>query len=238
MGGYDLSKEIGDLLRRERERRGLTQDGFAAEAGTTQQRLSRIERAATAATTSAVQRLFEALGLRLRVTAVPLEDDDGIDGPAVTSEEEKVSLVEYCGFLLDSLAGIPYVLTGRVGAYLQGAPVPVSIVELAVADADLDRLGEVLTTVNCLRYDERWGLYCDYIIDPRRRGPLRWVAFDIEFTVEVEPVLSAAVTIQVGHRTLRVRSLAEIEARDPDLAEIMSGVRARLRRSGAAPVPG
>lgn len=236
---YDLARELGELLRVEREKRRLTQREFAERTGITQQRLSRVERGASALTTESAQRLFAALGLRLRVSVTPLEADldAEIDRLIGTSDGDRLDFLDWHGLVTGALAEVPYVFTGRLAAFLQGAPVPASRYEIAIAESDVDSLDRVVGRLNCLRWDERWREYCNYLISPRRPGPMRWLCGVTELTVDVEPVPPAALTIEVGGRPLRVRPLAELEARDRELAAIMCRVRTRYPARGTAGAP-
>ncbi|QSB14472.1 helix-turn-helix transcriptional regulator [Natronosporangium hydrolyticum] len=66
-----LQGDVGQLLRTVRERRGLSQSRLAARVGTSQQRLSQVERGVANPTLGDLERLFDGLGQRLRVAAVP-----------------------------------------------------------------------------------------------------------------------------------------------------------------------
>lgn len=237
MPDRNLSQEIGRLLREEREKAAWTQLAFAKQVNTSQQWLSKVERGTAAPTTATVERLFAALGMKLRVTVVPLEADldERIDALASASDEDRADVIRRHSVMLSRLAGVRYVFNGRLAAFLQGAPVPAKRLELAITAADLAALSAAIRTINCLRWDERWRDFSNYDVDPLRPGPMRWLSGWTELVIEVFPELPASLTIQVGGRLLPVRPLVELETTDAELATIMARVR---QRRGIAAGPG
>jgi transcriptional regulator with XRE-family HTH domain len=235
----DLTSDIGRLLREERERKALTQQEFARRTGRSQQWLSRVERGATAPTTAAVQELFALLGGQLRVQVVPLEADldAQIDELIHVTEEDRLWSIERHDLVRDRLADVPRVLTGRLAAFLPGAPVPAEALEIAIAEADIDALAAVLSRLTCIRWSERWREFRGYDTDPRHPGALSWLVGSNELRVEVAPTLPRSVTIRIGDHHLSVRPLAELKACDAELAAVMRRVRDRLARAGG-PEPG
>lgn len=87
--------DVGELVRRARIDRGLDQTDLARRAGTTQTYVSRVERGAVTPSFSTLQRMLNAMGLRLRVDVEPLPHGNasigelraGLEG---TSPEERV----------------------------------------------------------------------------------------------------------------------------------------------------
>jgi uncharacterized protein len=67
--------DAGDLIRRTRERHGLSQGSLALRAGTDQAAVSRIERGEVSPNVGTVERLLAAMGERLRLEAEPVERD-------------------------------------------------------------------------------------------------------------------------------------------------------------------
>lgn len=65
--------EIGEVVKRARSQRGLSQSRLALRAGTDQAAVSRIERGDISPSVETVERLLAALGLRLAPEPVPLE---------------------------------------------------------------------------------------------------------------------------------------------------------------------
>jgi ribosome-binding protein aMBF1 (putative translation factor) len=67
-----IMADIGKLLREARREVGLNQAELAARAATTQTYVSRVERGVTMPALPTVERLFHAMGLRLRLTVEPV----------------------------------------------------------------------------------------------------------------------------------------------------------------------
>ncbi len=65
-----------DLVREARRRAGLTQQGLAERAGTTQSAIARLETGRTTPSLDAVQRLIRHCGLDLEVALVERDDSD------------------------------------------------------------------------------------------------------------------------------------------------------------------
>ena len=70
-----MTMEASELVRRTRERHGLSQRRLALRAGTDQAAISRIERGETSPTVETLDRLLAAMGERLEVGAKPVERD-------------------------------------------------------------------------------------------------------------------------------------------------------------------
>lgn len=66
---------IGEIVRRSRERRGVSQQILALRAGTDQAAVSRIERGQISPSLETVERLLAALGEQLALQPTPLERD-------------------------------------------------------------------------------------------------------------------------------------------------------------------
>jgi uncharacterized protein len=67
--------EAGELIKRTRERNGLSQRRLALRAGTDQAAISRIERGETSPTVETLERLLAAMGERLSLQPQALERD-------------------------------------------------------------------------------------------------------------------------------------------------------------------
>jgi transcriptional regulator with XRE-family HTH domain len=66
-----LAMQAGRLLRRERGRQQMSQARLAQRLGASQQWISQVERGIVATSTTAVDRIFAALGLTLRLDIEP-----------------------------------------------------------------------------------------------------------------------------------------------------------------------
>lgn len=67
-----MDLDPGRLLRRARERRGISQRELAGRAGTAQSVVARIETGRTSPTTRTLQRLLAAAGFEVRAKLLPL----------------------------------------------------------------------------------------------------------------------------------------------------------------------
>ena len=231
-----LTELVALHLQRERADRGMTQATMAERLGVTQQWLSKVERGTAHPTLATVERMFAALDLQLRVEVEPLGIglDEEIDRYSGLPEAERIEELDMaCGSLLnrfrDGEGALPYVISGRVAAFVQGAPARMTHLDLAVAERDLGRFAAIMTKANCRRWDDQWVDWGYSSADPRRPGPMRWSLGLTEFRMEVSDDLPDALEIRIGTWDLRVRPLAELEIDHPDVGRIMRRVRARGR---------
>jgi transcriptional regulator with XRE-family HTH domain len=220
-------------LQSERARSRLTQRQLALRARTSQQWVSRVERGSTAPTTAAVDRLFAALDLQVRVDAEPAgsDFDAEIDKYAAMTAEERVEAFRWYHRRFDQLGDLPYVVSGRLAAFVQGAPVAVPRIDLAVAEKDLGGYAALFDRVVCTRWNERWHDFGGVETDPREPGPMRWKLGYDEVRLHVAKTLPPAIVVRIGDRSLPVRPLLDIERDWPDIALLMRRVRGR----GAGP---
>jgi transcriptional regulator with XRE-family HTH domain len=235
--GQTLAARVGQLLQDERARRLMSQAALAERAGTTQQRVSLIERGTAQPTTALLDRLFAVLNLQVRVEPEPLGagQDGEIDKFARLTEDERVKWFRHYDRRFDQLGDLPYVLGGRLAAFLQGVPIGADRLDLVVAESDLDRFADWFERVYCHRWNERWGEYGGLSVDPREPGlPLRWMVGYDEVRLEIMPALPASVTVCCGERRLPVRPLVDLEREHSDIRRLMRRVRDRA----AAPGPG
>jgi transcriptional regulator with XRE-family HTH domain len=231
-----LAFRVGELLQSERARSRLTQRQLAIRAGTTQQWVSRVERGTTAPTTTALDRLFGALDLQLRVDPEPVgtDFDVEIDKYAAMTAEDRLASFQWYRRRFDQLGDLPYVVSGRLAAFVQGAPIAVPRIDLAVAEKDLGGYAELFARVVCSRWNERWLDYGGVDPDPREPGSMRWKLGYDEVRLHVSGALPPAIVVQMDNRRLPVRPLLDVERDFRDVALLMRRVRAR----GFGPVPG
>jgi transcriptional regulator with XRE-family HTH domain len=135
-----LAATVGWMLREQRARRDMSQARLAQRLGVSQQYVSQLERGALAPTTDAIERLFAPFDLQVCLDLEPAGADlDGeIEQAARLTAGERQAVVEAFERPLQKLKAVPWVVCGRLGAFVQGAPLRVSRLDLAVADADLD----------------------------------------------------------------------------------------------------
>lgn len=157
--GDRSADRVAAVLRAERESRALSQATLAELAGVSPTTISQLEHGQRASTLDLLDRVLAAMGLRLHLEAEPqfADVDDLIRQAAGRSLTEIVA-----GWTPDAAAyfslfdGIPFVVEGVAAAALQGVPVPVESLDIAVpADDDeaLEQLTFKLEAVGATRGD-------------------------------------------------------------------------------------
>lgn len=232
-GRAKAAREAGTLLRNLRERRGLSQARLAERAGGSQQWLSRVERGTLNPTLADLERFFGALGMRLRIEAVPTSAaayEDPELTPDLAEAVEEVGASGY-GYLLGKLADVPLLVGGRLAAVAHGLPVRVRRLDLIVAEDDRPAFADGLRRFGVLRWNERWQEFCDHL-PADRPGPLRWlVGSRWEMRVALVEQLPARLALEVGDLPLPVPPLPWLTTHDPDVADLLG----RLERLGWQP---
>ena len=147
-GAGDRSADrTGAVIRAERVKRAMSLAQLAAAAGVSVANLSRLERGQRASTLDLTDRLLAVMGLRLHVEAEPMfaDVDDVIRQASGRSLTDVVGAWKTDAAAYFSLFdGIPFVVEGAAAAALQGVPIPVETLEIAVP-ADDDEAIEQLT---------------------------------------------------------------------------------------------
>jgi hypothetical protein len=167
--------------------------------------------------------------------AVGSDSDAEIDKFQRLTDDERVELVDLFDRPLQQLDQLPFVLTGRLAAFVQGAPLRADRLDLLVAECDLDRFAAWFETGYCQRWNERWQDWGYDSVDPRDPGlPMRWLVGYTDIRLAVVPELPATVGVRCRDRVLRVRPLPDIEREFPDVGLLMRRVRVRA----GAPEPG
>ena len=230
MARGSLAATVGWMFQHERAERQMSQARAAERLGATQQWVSQIERGAVSPTTDALERLFSIFDLRVILDVEPIGSDvDGeIDDVSTLSDDDRIEVVECFHRPLTQLTGFPWVLSGRLGAFVQGAPVRVLRIDLAVAEPDLDHLARAFEQYGGDRWNERLMDYYGAPAHPRMPGPMRWLFGGCELRLEVADRLPPAITVAVAGRYLPVRPLADIEARYRSIARVMRRARTRV----------
>jgi transcriptional regulator with XRE-family HTH domain len=228
----NLVETIGILLCAERGRATLSQAALAERAGVSQQRLSNIERGAVNASLATVQRIFASLGRQLRVEAVPLRSDMDIDidrGLCVTAEI-RAQEVDRHRLLFHALCDIPFVVTGRLAAFVQGAPmVGPAWIDIVITRRHLDELAVAMSRgrLLCRRWNPRANDWATVAPDPREPGSQRWHIGLSDTRFQLVDELPETIEVRVGERVLQVVPIAEIERDDPWLCRLMTRWRER-----------
>ncbi len=231
-----LAQSVGLHLQRERVARGLTQRRFAEQHGISQSWLARFELGQSRTSLDRVADLFAAFGLQLRVEVEPLgaDLDDEIVKYGRMNDEERSDVIAYFDRYIQFFDGLRFVVTGRLAAFLQGAPVAVRVLDFAVAEDDLDGYLEAFERHCCLRWSDAWMDWGWGRMDPREPGPMRWrLGIGDELRLHVTKQAPRSVPAKAGDREVRVVPLADLEPAFPDLAQIMDRWRSGLGSAGS-----
>lgn len=232
MDGYGLVVAVAPLLRAEREKAALTQGQLARRAATTQQHLSMIESGGVAPTTALLDRLFDAMGLQLRLT-VEQRDADLDAGIDAARDDPLSHHVWACDLLTKRLPpDVPYLIDGQLAAAAMGVPLKVARTDLAFAESDVEHVARWLAEVpNALRWSEDWQDFAPVDRDPRAPGPLDYWTPWSELHLRLLAALPAPVLVTVGDRQYPIRPLPDVEADYPQIARIMRRARQRATLS-------
>ncbi|MEU2613623.1 helix-turn-helix transcriptional regulator [Micromonospora sp. NPDC007271] len=229
-----LARQIATAVRHQRELHQLTQQALADLAGLSQGAVARIERGDRLPSLPVVERLFAALGRQLRVAVEPLDThlDAALDALA---ERSLIERIEELGLdrMLDALGDLPYVLTGSSAALLQGAPLPVDAVEVAVRWCDSARLTGWLEEAYGQRWNARWEEWGGRRLEPEEPGEHRWRTRYGELRARMCDELPEPVEVRHGGRSYPVEPLARVEVADPGAADLLRRHRQRLALSWA-----
>ncbi|MET8232662.1 helix-turn-helix transcriptional regulator [Micromonospora sp. NPDC005298] len=142
-----LVTALGNTVRQQRHLRELTQCELAEAAGISQAAVARIESGSRAPSLAVLETLLAAMDVQLVVGVEPLDAhlDARIDELAARPIAERIDELGL-DRLLDRLTDIPQVLTGCTAALLQGAPVPVDALEIALRWQDSKQFTRWLET--------------------------------------------------------------------------------------------
>jgi transcriptional regulator with XRE-family HTH domain len=255
MGVYDdgagdpaLSRRVGRLLQAERGKLGLTQRAFARRLGCAQSYVARFERGRSACSTVAIERMFEGLGLQLRIEVEARDADLDRSMDAATEGTARGGFD--VGMLLDGLErlvggfrngeplppDVPYLVEGPLAAMLQGVPMVSGRVDLVFEEERLPVVADWVRAIpGALRWVERWSDFAPVDPDPRQPGAMRWMTPYGELRIVFVPVLPGGFVVREGDRSVPVRPLADVEATDPQVARISGRARSRAAAAPATP---
>ncbi|SBT47608.1 helix-turn-helix domain-containing protein [Micromonospora auratinigra] len=224
-----LTRQIAATIRHERERRELTQRALAELAGINQGTIAHIERGGRLPSLPTVERLLAAMEVQLVVGVEPLDSHldaalDALVGEPVGERIRQIGLDR----MLDALGELPYVLTGSTAALLQGAPLPVDAVEVAVRRRDSPRLTAFLSAAYAQRWNARWGEWGGLPLEPEEPGEHRWLTRYGELRARFCDELPEAVEVRHGGRSYPVEPLLRVELADPRTTELLHRHRQRL----------
>ncbi|MDG4804717.1 helix-turn-helix transcriptional regulator [Micromonospora sp. WMMD980] len=231
-----LVRQIAHALRHERERAGLTQQALADRAGLSQAAIARIERGDRLPSLTTAERLLTALGRQLRIEVEPLDShlDAALDEAAAADLDERLTDLKL-DRLVDALGDLPYVLAGSTAALLQGAPIPVAAVEIAVRWRDSSTFTAFLERAYAQRWNARWGEWGGVRHEPEERGEHRWLTRHGELRARMVDELPEPIEVRHGGRTYPVEPLVQVEVADRRTAELLRRHRQRLAAGTGEP---
>jgi transcriptional regulator with XRE-family HTH domain len=230
--------EISTLLRERREEIGLTQIELALRSGLSQATISAVERGRRQPSLTVVSRVLAALGLQLRLSTELIEHSEreldlAIDAALRTPALDRVTTGWFDGpQLMRLLAPVAPVIGGAAGAALHGAPVPLTVLDVAIERSRLDQFADVIRRSFAERWSEDWQQWGMAPADPRAPGAHRWRTLAGEFSVHFVDEQPEGVTVLVGDLPVAVRPLHEIEAAEPHVRRALD----RLRQRGPSPL--
>ncbi|NES12677.1 MULTISPECIES: helix-turn-helix domain-containing protein [Micromonospora] len=233
MSDSRLARQIATTIRHERERRELTQQALADLVGLTQGALAHIERGSRIPSLPVLERLLAAMDVQLTVGVEPLDShlDAALDALADASVVERIREIGL-DRMLDALGELPYVLTGSSAALLQGAPLPVGAVEVAVRWRDSPRLTGFLEAAYAQRWNARWEEWGGLRLEPEEPGEHRWQTLHGELRARMCDELPQPVEVRYGGRSYPVEPLVRVELADPRAADLLRRHRQRLGSAG------
>ncbi|MGC4854383.1 helix-turn-helix domain-containing protein [Micromonospora sp. DT4] len=219
---------LGTVLRQQRQQRELSQRQLAGLAEVSQAAVARIERGERAPGIPVLERLFAAMDVQLVVGVEPLDAhlDARIDELAARPIGERIDELGLAD-TLDRLTDFPQVLTGSTAALLQGAPVPVDAVEIALRWQDSKRFTAWLEANYGQRWNARWGEFGGVWLEPEEPGEHRWSTRYGEIRATMCDELPETIEVRHGGRDYRVVPLVELELTEPRAADLLRRYRAR-----------
>ncbi|MDM4720757.1 helix-turn-helix transcriptional regulator [Micromonospora sp. WMMA1363] len=233
-----LAWQIATELRRERTSQLLTQTALAALAGISQGTVARIERGERVPSIPLVEQVFAALGCQLRVSVEQLDThlDAQLDELAARPLADRLDDLPL-GRVQERLGDMPHLLTGCTAALLQGVPVPVDAIEIAVRWRDSARFTTWLEVAYGQRWNARWGDFGGLRLEPEEPGEHRWRTRYGEIRAQMCDELPDAIEVRHGERGYRVVPLAQVELTDPGTAALLARWRTRAGAASAATSP-
>jgi transcriptional regulator with XRE-family HTH domain len=227
MNDSALRRDISRLIGIEREKAGASLEALAQRAGISTAMLSRIEKGSHAPSLDAIEKIFTALGLQLRLAAEPLDDLDAqLDRASwrpVADRLEQSGL----GRLLSTMGNFPYVIDGALAANLHGVPIPIRALEIAVAWADADQFTRWLVRRLAYRWHEQRQEFRMLDLDPRAPGPHRWTTGFGEIYARMCDELPDSIEVKLEAAAHRVRPLDQVQPLDPHAERLLQRYRER-----------
>ncbi|MEV4658267.1 helix-turn-helix transcriptional regulator [Micromonospora sp. NPDC049301] len=233
MSSTRLVTLLGSTIRQQRHLRELSQCELAELAGVSQAAVARIERGNRAPSIPVLEALLAAMDVQLVVGIEPLDAhlDARIDDLAARPIAERI---EELGLnrMLDRLTDFPQVITGSTAALLQGAPVPVAALEIALRWQDSKRFTRWLEAAYGQRWNARWGEFGGVWLEPEEQGEHLWTTRYGEIRATMCDELPETIEVRHAGRGYRVVPLVELELTEPRAADLLRRYRARQAAGG------
>ncbi|MEU4474828.1 helix-turn-helix transcriptional regulator [Micromonospora sp. NPDC023888] len=219
---------LGSAIRQQRQSRELSQCELAELAGISQATVARIEGGDRAPSIAVLERLLAAMDVQLVVGVEPLDAhlDARIDDLAARPIAERIDELGL-DELLGRLTDFPQVITGGTAALLQGAPVPVDALEIALRWQDSKPFTRWLETNYGQRWNARWGEFGGVWLEPEEPGEHRWSTRYGEIRATMCDELPETIEVRHGGRSYQVVPLVELELTDPRAGELLRRYRDR-----------
>ncbi|MBQ1016106.1 XRE family transcriptional regulator, partial [Micromonospora sp. M51] len=175
-----------------------------------------------------LERLLAAMDVQLVVGFEPLDAhlDAQIDDLAARPIAERIDGLGL-DRLLDRLTDFPQVITGSTAALLQGAPVPVDALEIALRWQDAKAFTRWLEANYGQRWNARWGEFGGVWLEPEEPGEHLWSTRYGEVRATMCDELPETIEVCHGGRSYRVVPLVELELSEPRSAELLRRYRRR-----------
>ncbi|MFF5203704.1 helix-turn-helix domain-containing protein [Micromonospora parva] len=228
MSSTRLATLLGTAVRQQRHLRDLSQRQLAALAEVDQAVVARLERGERAPSIAVLERLLAAMDVQLVVGFEPLDAhlDAQIDDLAARPIAERIDGLGL-NRLLDRLTDFPQVITGCTAALLQGAPVPVDALEIALRWQDAKAFTRWLEANYGQRWNARWGEFGGVYLEPEEPGEHLWSTRYGEVRATMCDELPETIEVCHGGRSYRVVPLVELELSEPRSAELLRRYRRR-----------
>jgi transcriptional regulator with XRE-family HTH domain len=257
--GDDRSaRRTGAVIREERDKRGLSLAKLAAAAGVSTACVSRLERGQRTSTLDLADAVLAAMGLRLHVEAEPqFADIDAVIRQASGRPPSEI-VSEWrpsAGAFFTYFADVPFIVEGLAAASLQGAPVTVETLEIAVPADNNDALDALTVALGAM--GARRGNF--EIRDPRVNGSPDYLSlhgalrirlaspFEQVLWMDIDPLpkpLFGVTWFLREHREplprarIALTPLAEIEASSGHVQRVIRRTRDLLASARAAQAAG
>lgn len=233
-----LASQIAAVLRGERSAHLLSQQALADLAGVSQSAVARVERGDRLPSIPLVERLLAALDLQLAVGVEPL--DSHLDARmAELTARPLADRIDDLGLdrMIDRLGDLPHLLAGSTAALLQGAPLPVEAVEIALRWRDSARFTAWLEAADGQRWNARWEEFGGLHLEPEEPGEHRWRTRYGEIRAQLCDELPESIEVRHGGRSYPVVPLLQVELTDPRAADLLRRHRQRQADDPAGDPP-